>query len=50
VEKWDRWLNTPGATEADLKARTFTNLYRARGLAANRDYRRRAGMTVTTEE
>ncbi|MCB0000883.1 MAG: hypothetical protein KDE56_34210, partial [Anaerolineales bacterium] len=27
VEKRDRWLNPEGATEADLKKRTLTNLY-----------------------
>jgi hypothetical protein len=27
VELRDRWLSPPGATEAELKARTLTNLY-----------------------
>src|SRR5437868_3566619 len=30
VEKRDLWLNPPGATEADLKKRTLTNLYNQR--------------------
>ena len=30
VEKRDRWLNPEGATEAELKKRTLTNLYNAR--------------------
>ncbi|MFN8476027.1 MAG: type IIL restriction-modification enzyme MmeI [Anaerolineae bacterium] len=30
VEKRDAWLNPPGASEADLKKRTLTNLYNAR--------------------
>ncbi len=30
VEKRDRWLNPPGATEAELKRRTLTNLYNER--------------------
>src|SRR5688572_10661659 len=30
VEKRDRWLNPPGATEADLKTRTLTALYNQR--------------------
>ncbi|HEX8227926.1 MAG TPA: DNA methyltransferase [Chloroflexia bacterium] len=30
VEKRDAWLNPPGATEADLKKRTLTNLYNQR--------------------
>ncbi|MGE3802360.1 MAG: class I SAM-dependent DNA methyltransferase [Candidatus Kapaibacterium sp.] len=30
VEKRDRWLNPEGATEADLKKRTLTNLYNER--------------------
>ena len=30
VEKRDNWLNPPGATEADLKKRTLTNLYNQR--------------------
>ncbi|ABX04010.1 MAG TPA: class I SAM-dependent DNA methyltransferase [Herpetosiphon sp.] len=30
VEKRDRWLNPAGATEADLKKRTLTNLYNER--------------------
>lgn len=30
VEKRDRWLNPEGATEADLKKRTLTNLYNQR--------------------
>lgn len=27
VEQRDNWLNPPGATEAQLKSRTLTNLY-----------------------
>ena len=30
VEKRDRWLNPEGATEAELKQRTLTNLYNQR--------------------
>lgn len=30
VEKRDRWLNPEGATEAELKKRTLTNLYNSR--------------------
>ena len=30
VEKRDAWLNPPGATEAELKKRTLTNLYNQR--------------------
>src|SRR5262249_51213241 len=30
VEKRDRWLNPSGASEADLKKRTLTNLYNER--------------------
>jgi hypothetical protein len=30
VQLRDNWLNPPGATEADLKPRTLTNLYNAR--------------------
>ena len=30
VEKRDAWLNPPGATEAQLKERTLTNLYNER--------------------
>jgi hypothetical protein len=30
VEKRDRWLNPEGATEAELKKRTLTNLYNER--------------------
>jgi len=30
VEQRDGWLNPQGATEADLKKRTLTNLYNAR--------------------
>ena len=30
VDLRDRWLNPPGASEADLKARTLTNLYNKR--------------------
>jgi hypothetical protein len=30
VAKRDAWLNPPGATEAELKPRTLTNLYNAR--------------------
>jgi len=30
VEKRDRWLNPAGATEAELKKRTLTNLYNER--------------------
>ena len=30
VEKRDRWLNPKGATEAELKKRTLTNLYNQR--------------------
>jgi type II restriction/modification system DNA methylase subunit YeeA len=30
VEKRDRWLNPPGASEAELKRRTLTNLYNER--------------------
>jgi hypothetical protein len=30
VEKRDAWLNPPGATEAELKKRTLTNLYNER--------------------
>ena len=30
VEKRDRWLNPEGATEAELKNRTLTNLYNQR--------------------
>jgi hypothetical protein len=30
VEKRDRWLNPDGASEADLKKRTLTNLYNQR--------------------
>jgi type II restriction/modification system DNA methylase subunit YeeA len=30
VQLRDHWLNPPGATEADLKPRTLTNLYNAR--------------------
>jgi len=30
VEKRDRWLNPEGATDAELKKRTLTNLYNAR--------------------
>ncbi len=30
VEQRDRWLNPEGATEAELKKRTLTNLYNAR--------------------
>ncbi|HET8627239.1 MAG TPA: DNA methyltransferase [Thermomicrobiales bacterium] len=30
VEKRDRWLNPPGATAAELKKRTLTNLYNER--------------------
>ena len=29
VQKRDAWLNPPGATEAELKKRTLTNLYNA---------------------
>jgi hypothetical protein len=30
VEKRDAWLNPPGATSAELKKRTLTNLYNQR--------------------
>jgi hypothetical protein len=30
VEKRDAWLNPPGASEAELKKRTLTNLYNQR--------------------
>jgi hypothetical protein len=30
VEKRDWWLNPEGATDAELRARTLTNLYNAR--------------------
>jgi hypothetical protein len=30
VEKHDRWLNPEGASEAELKKRTLTNLYNER--------------------
>ena len=30
VEKRDLWLNPPGATPADIKSRTLTNLYNVR--------------------
>jgi hypothetical protein len=30
VEKRDAWLNPPGASEAELKKRTLTNLYNRR--------------------
>jgi hypothetical protein len=30
VEKHDAWLNPPGASEAELKRRTLTNLYNER--------------------
>jgi hypothetical protein len=30
VQKRDAWLNPPGASEADLKKRTLTNLYNER--------------------
>ena len=30
VEKRDRWLNPPGATETELKQRTLTSLYNQR--------------------
>jgi hypothetical protein len=30
VEKHDRWLNPEGASEAELKKRTLTNLYNQR--------------------
>lgn len=30
AEKRDRWLNPAGATKAELKKRTLTNLYNAR--------------------
>ena len=30
VEQRDTWLNSPGATELDIKKRTLTNLYNAR--------------------
>jgi len=30
VEKRDRWLNREGASEAELKKRTLTNLYNER--------------------
>jgi len=30
VEKRDRWLNPEGASEAELKTRTLTNLYNER--------------------
>ena len=30
VQKRDAWLNPPGASEADLKKRTLTNLYNQR--------------------
>lgn len=30
VAKRDAWLNPPGASEADLKKRTLTNLYNQR--------------------
>jgi SAM-dependent methyltransferase len=30
VEKRDRWLNPPGASDAELKTRTLTNLYNQR--------------------
>jgi hypothetical protein len=30
VAKRDAWLNPPGASEADLRGRTLTNLYNAR--------------------
>ena len=30
VDKRDRWLNPEGASEAELKKRTFTNLYNQR--------------------
>ncbi len=30
VQKRDNWLNPPGASEADLKKRTLTNLYNQR--------------------
>ena len=40
VEKRDAWLNPPGATEAQLKDRTLTNLYNQRPAWLDLEHRR----------
>lgn len=40
VKKRDRWLNPPGASEADLKMRTLTNLYNQRPTWLDQAHRR----------
>jgi hypothetical protein len=40
VEKRDRWLNPEGATEAELKKRTLTNLYNERPTWLNLAHKR----------
>ena len=46
VEKRDRWLNPEGASEAELKKRTLTNLYNERPTWLARCSTRTIGRTI----